>query len=185
MKNKKILFGAIMLLFAITGFCNIPRVSAADTIEIAPLSYAYYGMGYLENRDEILINEIEVVSGALDTINVYIMNEIQFDTLEDSGGTVWTYLRRWRDVQYMYGWSIEITEDGYYYVVLYNKDLFSGRSVYVDIGVHYYSPVKSDRFPLGWVLLIILFIIIGAIIAVPIVLVKRHKRKTLNEDIKP
>jgi len=186
MKNKKILFGSIILLFAITGISSIPNVSSAETIEIPPLSYIYYSMGYLEYRDEIVINRIEVIGGALDTINVYIMNTEQINTLLDSGGTIWIYLRRWQNTQYMSGWSIDITEDGYYYVVLYNKDLLSGRTVYVDIGVRYYTPpVKSDNFTLGWLVFIISVMIIGGIIAIPIVLVRRRKRKVLIEDIKP
>ncbi len=44
MKNKKIVFGTIVLLFTLIGICSISNVSAADTIEIPPLSYAYYGM---------------------------------------------------------------------------------------------------------------------------------------------
>ena len=183
MRNKRIIFGLVISLFVITGFCNIPNISAAETIEIPPLSYVYYYMGYLENKDEILINEIEVLDGALDIINVYIMNEIQFEILQDSGGITWTYLKRWQDIQWMYGWSIDITEDGVYYVVLYNKDVLFGRTVYVDIGVRHYSPpVKSDNFFLGWLLFIILPAIAGVVIT--IVLVRRRKRKIPKEDIK-
>ena len=45
MKNKKMLFGIIVLLFAITGICNIPSVYSAETIEIPPLSYVSYYSG--------------------------------------------------------------------------------------------------------------------------------------------
>ena len=182
MKNKKILFGTIVLLFAITGICNIPCVSAAETIEIPPLSYVYYGMGYLEYRDEILINEIDS-DGA---INVYIMNEEQLNTLLDSGGLIWTYIIRWEDIVWLYDWTIDITEDGYYYVVIYNKDLIFGKTVYVDIGVHYYTPVKPDNFFLGRLVFIVIpAIIIIAGIVITVVLVKRHKRKVPKEDIIP
>jgi len=34
MKNKKILFGTIVILFAISGICSIPNVSSAETIEM-------------------------------------------------------------------------------------------------------------------------------------------------------
>ncbi len=182
MKNKKILFGIIISLFVITGFCNIPSVSSAETIEILPLSYVYYSIGYLENKDEILINEIYCLAG----INVYIMNEIQFETLQNSGGLIWNSLVNWKDGYWMTDWSIDITEDGYYYVVLYNKHTFSWRTVYVNINVCYYSPpVKSDNFFLGWLVFIISFIIIAIVgVVITIVFVSRHKRKIPKEDIK-
>ncbi len=181
MKNKKMLFGAIILLFAITGICNIPNVSAQETIQIPPLSYAYYYMGYLENRDEILINEIYCLAG----INVYIMNEEQFDTLQHSSGTIWTYIIRWEDVYWMTDRSIEIIENDYYYVVLYNKHTFSWRTVDVDISVRYYTPPVKSKLIFGWLGFIISAIIIGVIIVIPIVLIRKHKRKIPKEDIKP
>jgi len=177
MRNRKILFGTIILLFAITGICSIPNVSAAETIEIPPLTYYYYYMGYLEYRDKILINEIDP-DGA---INVYIMNGYQFEALQDSGGLIWNYLKRWQDTTYLYGWSFDITEDGDYYVVLYNKNILFGRTVYVDIGVRYYSPVASDNFFLGWLLFIILPVIAGVVIVA--ILVSRRKKKIPREVI--
>jgi len=181
MKNRKMVFGAILLLFAITGICNIPNVSA-DEVDIPALSYVYYNMGYLERNDKILINEIDSDG----TINVYIMNEIQFNTLQDSGGLTWNYLKRWQDTIYLSGWSFDITENGYYYVVLYNKALLTGRTVYVDIDISYYSEPADGGTNIFWNLLLFIVIPIVAIvlvIAIPIILIRRHKRKSPKEPI--
>lgn len=174
MKNKKITFG-IILLFVITGICNISNVSAVETIEIPPLSYYYYHMGYLENRDTIVINDINPESGG---INVYIMNERQFDRLQDTG--YFSSEKMWEDIAQMSGWSIEITDDDYYYIVLYNDDILFSRTVVVDIEILYHSPTKSDDN--NWNLLFIILPVIAGVVIV-VVLVRRHKRKNLGEPI--
>ena len=69
MKNKKMLFGAMLLLFVLTGVCSISNVSA-DTVNIPPLSYVYYRTNTLEYRDEV---NLYVSSSG--TINVYIIYE--------------------------------------------------------------------------------------------------------------
>lgn len=179
-------FGTIILLFAITGICNIPSVFAfTDTVYFLPSSYAGWYMGYLENRDEILINKIDAISGAVEPVNVYIMNEYQFEELQDSWGLIWNYVKRWQDVVYVLGWSFEITEDGNYYVVVYNKDILRSRTVNVDLDVryNYYPPVKEDNFFLGWLLFIILPAI--AVVVIIAVLIRKHKRKIPKEVIKP
>ncbi len=80
MKNIKTIFGTILLLFVISGICNIISVSAfTDTTYIPSHSYVSYSMGYLEHGDQILINEIDSDGG----IDVYIMMQWQFDEFQD------------------------------------------------------------------------------------------------------
>jgi len=187
MKNKKVLFGIVIFLFAITGIYSIQNVSAfTDTVYIPSSTYLYYSMGYLENGDAIEINEIDVDGGG---INVYIMNKIQLETMLDSGGLTWNYIKRWQDTVLLTGWSIDIIGDGYYYVVLYNKDLLFSRTVYVDITIDYYDSIILTKEPksglsfLGWLIFVILPIIAGVVIAV--ILIRKHKRKIPEEVIKP
>lgn len=179
MKNKKMVFGTILFLFILTGICNIQNVSAiTDTVNIPPLSYAWYYMGHLEDGDAILINEIDS-DGIVD---VYIMNGLHFEALQDSGGLIWNFLRRWQDIQWMAGWSIEITEDEYYYIVISNEAILTEKTVYVNIGVQRYSSGSSEN--IFWNLLFYVIIpIVGIIlvIAIPIILVRRHKRKSPKE----
>jgi len=183
MKNRKMVLGAIILLFAITGICNIPNVSAEETIDIPPLMYVYYYMGYLEDKDEIVITEIKVLDAGIgESVNVYIMNERQFDRLQDTG--YFSSEKMWENTIWLSGWSIDITEDDYYYVIIYNEALLSTITVLVDIGVrHYTPPVKDDNFFLGWLLFIILPVIV--VVVVVAVLVIKHKRKIPVEVIKP
>jgi len=181
MKNKKMVFGTMLLLFVITGICNISNSSAfTDSIYIPPLSYAWYSMDYLENRDEILINEIDS-DGSVD---VYIMNDYQFNTLQDSGGLIWNYVYRWQNVILLSGWTFDIHVDDYYYIVISNEAFLTGRNVYVDIDVRYYTPpAESDNFFLGWLLFIILPAI--AVVVIVAVIVRKRKGKITEEDIKP
>ena len=140
-------------------------------------------MSYLENRDEIVITEIKVLNAGIgESINVYIMNGYQFEALQDSGGLIWNYIKRWQDTVWLAGWSIDIIEAGNYYIVLYNKNLFSELTVIVDVSVrHYYPPVKEDNFFLGWLLFIILPAI--AVVIIVAVLVRKRKKKIPREVV--
>jgi len=171
-------FGMIVFLFAITGIYSIQNVSAVeDTIYIPPLSYMAYNMGYLENGDEILINEID--SSGL--INVYIMRQSAFDEYQASGYIL--YLKKWGNIYYLFGWSFDITGSGdNYYVVLVNNAWFTGKTVYVDISVSYWqsAPVKDWTF-FAWLLAIAIPAIISIVIIT--IVVRNHKRKKLKELI--
>ncbi len=184
MKNKKTIVGIILLLFAISGLCNVISVSAfTDTIYIPSHSYASYSMGYLESGDQILINEIDSDGG----IDVYIMIQWQFDEFKDHG--VYYCERMWEDTVYLGGWRIDITTDEDYYVVLVNEDLFTGRNVDIDLSVYeYINDTPPDIRPI-----IALIITIGVIagLVVGIVLVIKNKKKKrevetqVQEVIKP
>ena len=184
MKNKKTLFGTVLLLFVIIGFCNTINVSAIeDTIYIPPYSYAYSYMGYLEYEDQILINEIDSDGG----IDVYIMKSWQFEEFIDTGGLIIYYERMWTNTIYLSGWRIDIIDEDYYYVVLVNDDLFTGRNVYVDISVYWYSDYTPDTRPIvALIISIVVITVLTVSIVLPIVLVKRKKRKKRpirNENI--
>ena len=178
MKNKKMLFGIILLLFAITGICSIPNVSAGDVVDLPPLSYVSYSNTF-NSKDKFWITVDVLSDGA---VNVYVMNEEQHDTLVDSGGLIWNYCKRWRDIIYLHD-SFEVIEEGMYYVVVYNKDPLFHRTIDIDLRIYRYSPTVKTGPAFGWLIYIILPAIAGVVIT--IVLVRRHKRKVPEEDIKP
>ena len=183
MKNKKIVFG-IILLFAITGICNIQSVSA-DTVTIHHSSYVYYHTSTLEYRDEINL----YVSSSGD-INIYIMNAGQFSKLQDSLGLIWEYEKRWKDTTYV-DYTFFIPENGMYYIVLYNKNLIFKRTAEVQITINYYSEPFDDVIDESginyfWILLFyVVFPIVAIVlvIAIPIILIRRHKRKSSGDLI--
>lgn len=169
MKNKKMLF-TIVLLFAIIGICNIISVSA-DSFELRPLHYRVYG-SELDYKDEI---EIYVSSSG--TVNVNIMNEYQYNYLIGSGGLIWNYLLRWKDITYLeYTYTIPV--DGTYYVIIYNKNLLYTRVVDVDKKINYY-----------WIKGIVgILVTVGVIaglfsIVLTIILVNKHKKKKREAGI--
>ncbi len=180
MKNKKILFG-IIFLFAITGFSNIQSAFAVDyggTINIPSSSYTSYYMGYLENGDTILINDIDSDGG----IDVYIMKQWQFDELQEYG---YFYSEKmWENIISLKGWTFDVTGSGdYYYVVLENEALLFGRTVYIDLSVDYWERRYNPYENIFWNMLtpIISIVVIVLVIAIPILLIRRHKRKTPKE----
>ena len=185
MENKKIMIGTILLLFVISGICNVISVSAGE-VELSPLSYSYVSYT-LEYRDEL---KLSVSSSGV--INTYIMNEEQIDTLTDSGGLTWNYLKRWKDMTYL-DYTYTIPADGMYSIVLYNKDIFYGRTVDFEIAIDYYyepidpfDPYDEPTENIFWNLLIFVIIPIVAIIlviTVPIIIIRRHKKKTPKETI--
>lgn len=181
MKNKKMIFGTIIFLFAITGICSIQNASAfTDTVTIPPLSYAWYHIGYLESGDEILINEIDSDGG----IDVFIMNGNQFDELQNN--LYFHYEKKWNDITLLMGWTFEISGSGNnYYVVLENEALLTGRTVYVDLSIRYYEPIAIDN-PMKntfWIWLLIIILTIIGVIGIPIILVRKYKKKTPREVI--
>ena len=150
MKNKKIVFGIVILLFVITGIYNI-SYAFTDELYLSSSSYGGYNLGYLSNGDIIKINEIDS-SG---TINVYIMNDEQYSILVSSGGLTWTYLMRWKDVTYLSGLTFDITTNNDYYIILYNKNVLFSRTIQVDVSIEYksitiISPINTDTFLSGY-----------------------------------
>lgn len=190
MKNKKIILGIMVFLFAITGICSVQNVSADswNDVEISHSSYVYAGVYNLEYKDEL---NLYVSSSG--NINVYIMDANQFSILQDSLGTVWEYHMRWKDITYL-DYTFIIQQDGAYYVVLYNKNLIYKRTVDFSINIdYYYEPYDPPYDPTNeptenylWNLLLFVVIPVVAIIlviAVPIILIKRHKKKTPKEVV--
>lgn len=182
MKNNKKILVTILLLFAISGICNVISIYAPPPVpplELPPLSYLYYGGFDVDYRDEL---EIYVSSSG--TVNVYIMEKYQFDLLVDSGGLTWDYIKRWQDLTYLeYVYTIPV--DDLYYVVIYNKNVLFGRTVVVDIEVILYvKPIFIGLIIAGLAGLVVSIVL-------PIVLVKRKKKKKreaetqVQEVIKP
>ncbi len=189
MKNRKMVFGTILLLFVLTGICSIQNVVADSwtDVEISHSSYVYVGTYTLEYKDELNL----YVSSSGD-INVYIMDANQFSILQDSLGTVWEYHMRWKDITYL-DYTFIIQQDGAYYVVLYNKNLIYKRIVDFSINIDYYyepidpvDPIDTPTENYLWNLLLFIVIPIVAIIlviVVPIIIIKRHKKKTPKEIV--
>lgn len=183
MKNKKMLFGTALLLFVLIGICNVTNVSA-DQIEIPPTSW--FSQGF----DVDCKDELEIFVSSSKAINIYVMNQEQLDTLIDSGGLTWNYIKRWKDMTYLeYTYVIQI--DGVYHVVIYNKNLIYSRIVDYQITVNYYyepyEPYEPDNDHINWnlinnmIFIAIPIVLIGIAIIVVVVLVKKHKRKALKE----
>lgn len=152
MKNKKIILGVTTFLFIMMGICSISH-TFTDEFDLSHLSYRAYGLGNLNDGDIIEINEVDS-SGA---INVYIMNDEQYDEVVDSGGLIWNYFIRWKDITYLSGLTFDITIDDYYYIVFYNKNLIFKRTVRIDISIEYEpksisitSPTSTDIFLPGY-----------------------------------
>ena len=181
MKNKKMVFGIVIFLFAITGICSISNVFAESYkgIRYIPASsYMYFYMGYLEEGDKILINEIDS-DGVID---VLIMNSEQLDEFY---GYSFSCEYSWQDIVYLYEWSFYVYEIEDYYIVLWNTALLTERSVYIDLSVDYYYQPYEPSIP-AWLIplsIILSIIIFGTIIFVLLILVRRHKRKTPKEVI--
>ncbi|KKK44083.1 hypothetical protein LCGC14_1261760 [marine sediment metagenome] len=139
MKNKKIVFGIVIFLFAITGIYDVSN-AFVDEFTLSPVSYGGYSLGNLDDGDIIKINEVD----SSDTINVYIMNDDQYDILVNSGGLTWNYFIRWKDITYLSGLTFDITIDDHYFIIFYNKGLLFSRTVKVDISVEYKSIIITS-----------------------------------------
>ena len=171
MKNKKITCGTILLLFAISGICNVTNVSAEE-FELPPLSYYASGLD-LERNDKL---EINIVSSG--TVNVYIMDYVDYAVMVSSGGLIWDYIKRWQDITYLeYTFTLDVYADGLYYVVIYNKNVLFGRTVEVELKIIYYvKPIF-----IGFIIAGLAGLVLGIVLC--IVLVKRHKRKKREAEI--
>ncbi len=147
MKNKKITIGTILLLFAISGFCNITISNAwTDEFNLNPLSHGYYDLGYLHVGSIIHMNEIS----ADRIIDTYIMNDEDFDNI----GISWDYIIRWEDMTYLSNYDYDVTVYDRYYIVFRNKGILFSRTVQVDINVEkaditITSPTYYDTFENG------------------------------------
>lgn len=130
MKNKKMLLGTALLLFVLIGFCNVINVSA-EQIEMPPTSW--FSQGFVVDYQD----ELEIFVSSSGAINVYVMNQEQLDTLIDSDGLTWNYIKRWKDITHLeHTYIVQI--DGVYHVVIYNKNLVYSRIVDYQITVNYY-----------------------------------------------
>ena len=170
MKDKKMAIGTILLLFAISGICNIVSVSAEE-FELPPLYYYAFGFD-LERNDEL---EIYVDSSG--TVNIYIMTDVDYAILVSSGGLIWNYIKRWQDITYLeYTFTLDIYADGLYYVVIYNKNVLFGRTVEVNIRrIPYF-----DIIPVIAILMILTGVIIGSVVIA--ISVKKHKKKKRESE---
>jgi len=149
LKNKKITIGTILLLFAISGFCNITISNAwIGVINLKPSQYSYYNLGYLHDGAIIHIHEISANA----FINTYIMNDEDFDEI----GILWDdYIIRWKDMTYLSNYDYDVTIYDEYYIVFRNWDIYAGRTIQVDIDIEKVdititSPASYDTFVAGY-----------------------------------
>ena len=166
MKDKKMAIGTILLLFAISGLCNVINVSAEE-VELPPSSYYAYGLD-LEWNDKL---EIYVDSSG--TVNVYIMDYVDYADMVSSGGLTWRYIKRWQDITYLeYTFDFgTLYAQGLYYVVVYNKNVLFGRTVEIEVR-------RIPYFDIGPIIALIIAIgVISGITVLTVLLVKRSKKK--------
>jgi len=181
MKKTKLFVLATIVFISISPFAiSIPNTS--KTYDLPALSFVGIGDVSMDSYDQI---SFQVSSGG--AINVYIMTDMQFETLKNSGGATWEYLIRFKDITYVsYKYSVESSDD--YYVVFYNKGLFTVHIEY-DISWIPYNPLTpydpSDtpfNSFLGFFFPILLIVIIISAIGIPIsVYFHRKKRRALNK----
>lgn len=168
MKNKKMAIGMMLLLFAISGICNVTNVSAEE-FELPPLNYMAY------NKELNYRDELEIYVSSSGTVNVYIMDKSQYDLLVDSGGLTWDYIKRWQDITLLEQ-VYTIPYDDEYHVVIYNKNVLFGRTVEVELKIIYYvKPIF-----IGFIIAGLAGLVLGIVLC--IILVKRHKRKKRESE---
>ncbi len=167
-KNKKKILTTILLLFAISGLCNIVNVSA-DTVNLPPLYYLTRGRE-LKSQEGLKI--FVSSSGA---INVYIMDSSQYEHLKAFGGLSWLYLKRWKDISHL-EYTYTVPYDDVFYVIVYNTNILYGRTVEVNIEVIPYFNVGIVG---------ILLFSIGAIMGLVVIVASasRYKRKKKEAEI--
>lgn len=167
MRNKKMVVGTILLLFAISGLCNIISVSAEE-VYIRPGYYYEYDFD-VKSKDQL---KIDIDSSG--TINVYVMTELQVDDMVASGGLVTLSLKKWKDIVFL-DVSYTILEDGMYYVVVFNNNPYS-RTVDINIRViRYITPLLIGGLAIG---------AIGvALIIILTVSRKKNKRKAKAQQL--
>lgn len=156
MKNKKMVFGTMLLLFVLIGICNIINVSA-DEIEMPPSSY------YAKRFNVSSQDTLEIYISSSGVINVYVMDENQYNASKDSG-SIRGYYVKWEYTTYLDTTYI-IRTGGVYYVVLYNEDIVYERTVDLRITVDYYTNINVSIFffvvlPIAVIIVIIIGIII-------------------------
>lgn len=158
MKNKKMVFGTMLFLLVLIGSCNVITVSATEEFEMPPSSY--YATGFEVSSKDTL--EIYVSSSGV--INVYVMDENQYNALKDSDGSIWSYYVKW-EYKTLLETTYTIRAEGVYYVVLYNEDILYGRTVNLRITVDHYTNIDRNIFffvvlPIAVIIIIIIGIII-------------------------
>jgi len=175
MKKIKLFILATIVFISISPFAmSIPNTN--KSYELPALSFVGIGDVSMDSYDEISFQVSS--SGA---INVYIMTDMQFETLKNSGGLTWEYLIRFKDITYIsYKYTVESSDD--YYVVFYNKGLIS---VFIEYDISWipynpispYDPLGNPYNPFG--LLILIFLVVGIIsaIGIPISIYSRRKKK--------
>jgi len=171
MKNKKMIVGTTLLLFAISGICNVINVSAEE-VYLPPHYYIGYEFDVKYNA------QLKINIDSSGRIDVYIMNEHQAAELDSSGGLIHLSLSKWRDITSL-DTIYTIPEDGIYVVVLYNDYPYS-RNVEFNIEVILYP---------NFIPILIGMLAIGAIsVALIIILTvsrKKKKRKVKTQQLQP
>ncbi len=181
MKKTKLFVLATIVFISISPFAmSIPNTN--KSYELPALSFVGIGDVSMDSYDQI---SFQVSSGG--AINVYIMTDMQFETLKNSGGLTWEYLIRFKDITYVsYKYTVESSDD--YYVVFYNKGLIS---VFIEYDISWipynpYNPDNPSDIPynpfFGPFLFIFLIVIIISAIGIPLsVYFHRKKKRNLSK----
>ena len=177
MRSKRMVFGIVIFLFAITGICSVQNVSGIEnpdyTRTIPP--GAYFKLGIYMNEGDKLKIEYEVISGANKDVDFYIQNSDEY-IVKDYGRVIGHGLT--------------------YFTAPYNDDfgvifsntfsIITSKVIEIRIDIERYYPTdQKDWTFFYWFFAITIPIISVVIISVVIIVIvlKKHKRKTPKEVI--
>jgi len=176
-------------LIALTMIIIISICPFAMATPKANSSYTLPGLSYMgthqTSTSPMNVNDqisLDVSSDSI--INVYIMTEMQWNTLQDSGGLTWEYKARFKDVtsvNYIY----TIDSSDYYYIVFYNKGL---SSVYIEYYISYipYNPFNPNlpNNPFGYLYSILYVLLFGGIVTAIVVPIGIHNSRKKKRALK-
>lgn len=143
MKNKKMLFGTILLLFALIGICNILNVSAIEDPEYSETIIAGHAFEVVEifNSGEVIRIEYEI-SGGAEILHLYIRNS-NGDVIYDYGD-IEAYGLRFFYVPY----------NDHFRIIFKNNALLTSRHLELNVDVvksfTITSPIYSETFLSGY-----------------------------------
>ena len=182
--KKYVILISIVLLFGLTPFI-VATPSASSSYNLPGLSYVGIGEYSMIENDKL---SFSVSSGAI--INVYIMTDTQFNTLKNSGGLTWEYEIRFKDItQVDYVFNVDLDND--YYVVFYNKGLFS---VYIEYDITYipYNPFNPDPYDpstfdylMNLIIIGVLGIIVIGVVLAIVLPITHHQKKVKLRQVQP
>lgn len=148
MKNKRTIVGTILLLFVVSGFCNVINVFTIDNpdyIETIPAGTRLY-FNFDLNKDDKLRIDFEVIEGGNKDVDFYILN---------SDGS---YVEGFEEQRYIKGtFYFTPSYDDTFSVYFSNSfSLFTSKTIEISFDIEYrksiiiLSPKSTDTFDNGY-----------------------------------